>query len=317
MAEHPKYMPLPLDGLGIDGTIDCQLYVKAGSEQYVKYRDPGLAFDSQTRDRLRENGHQAVYVRLEDAAMVNGYLEANMSFALQSSSLSTEKKAQVFYNTTVHLVREVMLNPSSPEQVKLCRKAVESSVQHFLSHPKSLAKVMELSSADYYTYTHSTNVMAYSVALGKYLNFPDGNELVELGESAILHDVGKSYIDWNITNKGGPLNQDEFEIMKQHSDLGFQALSSTKEVPDHVLYAVRHHHEKIDGSGYPHGLTGNQVDLPVRVIALSDIYDALTTRRVYRGAIRSYPALQMIKDKVGTEIDERVFGAFVKMLGEQ
>ncbi|MFN3821043.1 MAG: HD-GYP domain-containing protein, partial [bacterium] len=140
--------------------------------------------------------------------------------------------------------------------------------------------------------------------------------LRELAQSAFFHDTGKSFIDWSITNKGGPLNASEFAIMKLHPEFGFTALGETGEVPEYTLYGVRHHHEKLNGKGYPLGLKAPRIDLGIRIITLVDMYDALTTRRVYREAYTGYEALQSIKGLVGEEIDEKVFEGFINLLGE-
>jgi len=158
--------------------------------------------------------------------------------------------------------------------------------------------------------------MCYSIALATKLGYKLDNDLTAIGQGAIFHDVGKSFIDWEITNKNGPLSAPEFEMMKQHPEFGFTALKTTEEVPDDALYYIRHHHEKLNGKGYPHGLHGSQIELGVRIIACADIFDALTTRRVYREAIKYFPALRMMKELVGEELDDRVFAAFVETLGE-
>jgi len=315
-AERPAYIPLPVESLRLDALIHCQLYLRTGKDQYTKYREPGIPFDDASRQRLRENGQHFLYVRNDEAKLLNEYLEANLRMILSDPRVSEEKKAQVLYTTTVHLARELMLDPTSAEGVRTCRRAVESAAEHIATKPRALAQIMELSSADYYTFTHSVNVMSYSMALAVKMGYPQGSELAELGQSALFHDVGKSYIDWQITNKNGPLSPAEFEVMKQHPDFGFRALKSTDELPDSALFAVRHHHEKLNGKGYPHGLVGSQIDLGVRIVSCADVFDALTTRRVYRGAFRSYPALQLMKEKAGEELDEKVFNSFVSLLGE-
>jgi HD-GYP domain-containing protein (c-di-GMP phosphodiesterase class II) len=315
-AERTEFIPLPLDSLRADTVLDCDLYIKIGKEQYIKYSEPGVYFDHDARIKLRENNHEAIYAKDSDAKKFNTYLETNLKESLHNSKLKPEEKAQVLYTTSVHLMRELMLDPTAPEAVRTCRRIAESAVEHISYNPGSLSHIMDLASADYYTYTHSVNVMTYAVSLAVQLGYPQTEALNELGLAALMHDVGKSFIDWKITNKSGPLSLDEFELMKQHPDFGFRALKKTRELPDHALFAIRHHHEKLNGKGYPHGLSGKQIDLNVRIISCADIYDALTTNRVYRGAFPSFPALQIMKEQAGSEIDEKVFKQFVQMLGE-
>lgn len=315
-AERPEHVAIPLDSFSRGTLMNCQLYLRVEKEKYVKYSDPGIPFDSQARGRLSENGHQFVYVKGEESSNLNKYFEENLIRTLADSGAKDEQKAQALYTTSVHIMQEMMLDPAIPATVRACRNISEQAINHITSAPNSLAMIMDLASADYYTFTHSVNVMTYSVALALRLGYPPGDLLTDLGQSALLHDVGKSYVDWKITNKSGPLTSDEFELMKQHPDYGFTALASTNEVPDNTLFAIRHHHEKLDGKGYPHGLVGSQIDMNVRVISCADIYDALTTNRVYRPALKSFPALQIMKERVGIELDPDVYKVFVKMLGE-
>lgn len=315
-AERPEHVPVPLEGFK-DGTrLNCQLYLLVEKSKFVKYSAPEIPFDRQARERLHDNGHRSVYVKSEDSFRLNKYFEDVLSQTLTDPKVTDREKARTIYSTSVHIMRELMMDPAVPETVRSCRRISEQTINHITEAPNSLGQIMDLASTDYYTFTHSVNVMTYAVSLAVRLGYPPGELLIDLGQGSLLHDVGKSYVDWSITNKSGPLTRDEFEVMKQHPDYGFKALAMTGELPDNTLYAVRHHHEKLDGKGYPHGLVGSQIDQNVRIIACADIYDALTTTRVYRPAMKSYPALQMMKEKVGTEIDNKVYKEFVHMLGE-
>ena len=311
-----EYIALPIEDFRTEAVIDCQLYLKIGPENYVKYRESGIRFDEDVRFRLLENRHTHLYIRSADSNKLNRYLEKNLKSTLKNASLPTIKKAEVLYTTTTHLVKDILVDPSSSEGIQGAKTTVESTVGFIISEPESLRRMMEISSFDYYTYTHSVNVMTYAIALGHNLDYSTDSRLNNLGLSALLHDVGKTYINPRITNKRGPLSEAEFEEMKLHPEYGYQALQESGEVNNHVLESVRFHHERPDGSGYPLGISGSQIDLDLRIIACADIYDALTTRRVYRKAYGSYSALNMMKDSSGKEIDENVYRSFVSMLGD-
>jgi len=313
--ERPAFLSIALDELHTDGVLEAQIHIRT-DDKFIKYREPGIPFDGSVRERLRENGHSYIFIRGDEGCQLRRYLEENLQRILADPDADDQQKASVIYDTTVFLVREAISNPSSSEGVRAGKKVAEQAVDFVVSTPGALARFMDLASKDYYTYTHSVNVMLYTVALARRVGYPGGESLTELGQSALLHDVGKSFIDWSITNKDGPLNADEFEVMKRHPEFGFQSLTQSGEMGDHQLYAVRHHHEKLNGRGYPFGLTGSQIDLAVRIISTADIYDALTTRRVYRDAYRSFDGLQVMKEMSGSEIDERVFREFVQLLGE-
>ena len=315
-AGQPEFIALPLDTLRMDTILECQIYIKTVAGKYVKYRDAGITFDEDARHRLQENRHTHIFISNKEVKALNKYLEGNLVEVLKNPKIPDEKKSEILYGTTTNIVRQLLKEPRSSEGVKQCKTHVEASIDFILSSNHALRTLIDMISLDYYTYTHSVNVLTFSIPLAKRFGIPEGEELFEVGVSALLHDIGKSYIDSRITNKGGPLTPSEFSMMKRHTDYGYRSLRQTGEVSEYVLFAVRHHHEKLNGKGYPLGLTQPQIDIPTRIISVTDIYDALTTRRVYRKAYSSFAALRLMKEVIGSEIDEKVFSEFVRMLGE-
>ncbi|NQU05428.1 MAG: HD domain-containing protein [Calditrichaeota bacterium] len=247
---------------------------------------------------------------------MGSYLEANLINTLADNTLEEKEKASILYDTTTWLMREFMSDPRSKEGVIRSRRIVESTVEFILSSPKVHGQLAQLSSYDYYTYTHQVDVMAHAIAIGKEFDLVEGSELLDLGQGAMLHDVGKSYINPKLVKKAGKLNDHEWIEMREHPELGYSALASTNEVPENVLHSVRHHHEDLKGTGYPKRLRKGQIDLNTSIITCADIYSALTTRRVYRPALKTYQALLIMKEWIGTKLDKRVFECFVKILGE-
>jgi len=313
--ETPEYVPIPLSDLRTDAVVDTQIYIKL-ADAFVKYREPSVPFDESVRNRLREHNHRDIYILKDDCSRFNLYLEANLQKILSDPQVDDAVKSSALYTTTVNLVREMLNNPDSVEGIKSCQQAVELAADFIVSTPQALSNLFDIISQDYYIYTHSVNVMTYTISLAMKSGYPADTELKELGLSAMLHDVGKSFIDWNITNKSGPLTPDEFQMMKLHPEYAYHSLEKTGVIGEYPLFAIRHHHEKINGRGYPFGLAGAQVDKGVRIISICDIFDALSTRRVYRDAYSGFESLKIMKDKAGSEIDERVFLEFVHLLGE-
>jgi HD-GYP domain-containing protein (c-di-GMP phosphodiesterase class II) len=131
----------------------------------------------------------------------------------------------------------------------------------------------------------------------------------------MLHDVGKGAIDGKILNKPGKLDEREWDIIKEHPLTGADMLKESGEVGKDELIVVLGHHEKLDGSGYPHGLTGDNIHPYARIAALADIFDALTTKRAYKGAVRSFPALKIMRDEMASGLDPNLFHEFVQLMG--
>ncbi|MGQ0644958.1 MAG: HD domain-containing phosphohydrolase [Elusimicrobiota bacterium] len=220
------------------------------------------------------------------------------------------------------LVPVIILTGFSPEQEKL--GALEAGCDDFLTKPvqasellariKSLLRVKNLTDAledaesvlftlartieakDTYTMGHADRVARYAVALGRALGYePVKVEL--LRKAGILHDIGKLGVPDPILQKNGPLDAEEWEVMRRHPSAGCDICRRLKGIQD-VLPIIRHHHERLDGTGYPDGLRGHQISDTMRVINIVDIYDALTTRRSYKEAFSMDKAFAVMWEEV-------------------
>ncbi|MCF9003302.1 HD-GYP domain-containing protein [Pseudomonas syringae] len=190
---------------------------------------------------------------------------------------------------------------------------VEEISNSILRHPHALISLSRLKTSDEYTYMHSVAVCALMVALAKRMGMPD-DQVREAGVAGLMHDVGKMMIAPAVLNKPGRLTRDEFEIMKAHPELGVKILMETQPVAASVIDVCLHHHEKVDGSGYPHGLKGDQISIFARMGAVCDVYDAITSDRPYK---KGWGVAHSIREMASWKghFDELVFQSFVKTVG--
>ena len=144
---------------------------------------------------------------------------------------------------------------------------------------------------DEYTYNHSINVAIYSVFIGNLLGLRK-DEMKELSQAALLHDIGKSKVPGEILNKKGKLTEKEFEIVKRHALDGYIMSKRISCLTEEVREAILYHHEREDGSGYPFGYKGNKINLYGKIIAIADVYDALTSERVYKEKRTPFDAIE-------------------------
>lgn len=195
-------------------------------------------------------------------------------------------------------------------QVESLVEAISDSI---LRHPSALISLARLKHADEYTYMHSVAVCALMIALARQLGLGDG-AVREAGVAGLLHDVGKMAIDQQVLNKPGKLSDAEFSAVRRHPEAGGEILLAGKQVSALVLDVCLHHHEKIDGSGYPHGLQGEQISLFARMGAVCDVYDAITSNRPYKPGWDPAESIRKMAEWKG-HFDEGVFQAFVKTVG--
>ncbi len=179
----------------------------------------------------------------------------------------------------------------------------------------SFANAVE--SKDHYTQGHINRVAELAERLGRRLHRPQ-MEMRSLRLGGALHDLGKIAINDEILNKNGPLDDEEWEIMRQHPIVGEKIARPLQHSLGLSLDIIRHHHEKLDGSGYPDGLQGDNISIPARIMSIVDIYDALTTDRPYRLAMPAEKALSILQqDAEQGKLDSHLVGEFIAMLKEQ
>ncbi len=180
-------------------------------------------------------------------------------------------------------------------------------------NPGALISLARLKTANEYTYLHSVAVSALMVALARQLGL-DETTVQQAGMAGLLHDLGKAGIADAILNKPGALTDEEFDTMRSHPALGHEMLRTSGLAPQ-VLDACLHHHEKIDGTGYPHRLTGGDIHLLARMNAICDVYDAITSNRPYKAGWDPSESLRRMAEWTKGHFDSRLFQAFVKCIG--
>lgn len=191
---------------------------------------------------------------------------------------------------------------------------VEEIAASVMRNPGALIGLVRLKASDDYTYMHSVAVCALMISLATQLGLTE-TQTREAGLAGLLHDIGKMAVPMDILNKPGKLSDAEFATIKTHPEAGYQILCKSTQVSDMALDVCRHHHEKIDGSGYPHGLAGEQISLFARMGAICDVYDATTSNRPYKAGWCPSESIHRMAEWCGTHFDERIFQAFVRSIG--
>jgi putative nucleotidyltransferase with HDIG domain len=182
--------------------------------------------------------------------------------------------------------------------------------RYYIETIKSLIRALE--AKDKYTSGHSERVAHYAIHIAQRLGLPE-KDIKLLEEVAALHDIGKIGMPAEILNKNGPLTKDEQDVVKQHPTVGEEILKPI-EFLEPGLSAVRDHHERQDGSGYPHGIKGGLISIFAAIAAVADSYDAMTSDRPYRKALTKEEAISILEKNKGTQFDSKVVDAFVQYL---
>lgn len=191
---------------------------------------------------------------------------------------------------------------NQPFMGKAFKEALTLIVDDLSAAPSAMIMLTDMSVTDFYLYPHSLNVCLYATMLGLSEGY-SRNDLTALGLGALLHDIGKTQIRPEVLRKTGELLEEEFEEMKRHTELGYRLLKDEPNIPLLSAHCALQHHERIDGSGYPRGLRGDEIHDYAKWVGLVDSYDALTSGRGYRTTLLPHQAMEALYAGAGTLFD--------------
>ncbi|MDO8179426.1 MAG: HD-GYP domain-containing protein [Undibacterium sp.] len=191
---------------------------------------------------------------------------------------------------------------------------VEEIANSVMRNPGALIGLARLKTADDYTYMHSVAVCALMIALSRKMGLDD-DKTREAGLAGLLHDIGKMAVPSEILNKPGKLTDAEFVSVKEHPAAGYKMLLEAKGVGEIALDVCLHHHEKMDGSGYPNRLSGDEISIYAKMGAVCDVYDAITSNRPYKQGWCPAESLGKMSEWSKGHFDPIVFQAFIKSIG--
>ncbi len=207
-------------------------------------------------------------------------------YVFKSAFEDEYKSASKVYDTTHSIVKSTMddIRFGNTIDTSQARSAVKGCLNAVLNNPNTMILLSHIKDKDEYTSQHCANVCLLSIVLGLHLGLPL-KQLEELGLCGLLHDMGKIKIPIEILNKEGHLSPAEFEVMKKHSVFGRDILMSARGAPPSTVDVAHSHHEKLDGTGYPRGITSEGISQYTKIVAIADTYDAITSNRVYQDII--------------------------------
>ncbi len=271
--------------------------------------DPARGRDLADDDTLEEGAAAPDASASEAAPFRYGPVQASSMDAelgRAGALLSKSREAVCTMFQEARMGRAIALEAAQP--------LVDEIAHSVMRNPDALVGLVRLKSADDYTYMHSVAVCALMIALARQLGLDDA-ETRELGLAGLLHDIGKMQVPNAILNKQGKLTDAEFVSVKAHPAAGHAMLLQAHHIGPVALDVCLHHHEKMNGSGYPEGLAGEQISLHARMGAICDVYDAITSNRPYKHGWCPAESLQRMTQWCNGHFDPALFGAFVKCMG--
>ena len=280
---------------------------KNGKQEILKSANQGYS-------TLALSLHPAIWVEEKDFELLRKYAEATILNGGPAGALSPEKRMESLRKSAMLVVEDLFENPTR-ENINRSIKVVGSFVYVLMKDPKAYLLLTKLSSHDPYTLQHSVGTAVNSIILAKKIGIKEEIELLEVGTAGLLHDIGKVKVKKEIINKNGPLDELEWEEMRQHSAEGFAIVKDDPNLTERTKRAILEHHEDRNGTGYPHQKKYTEVDLFSKIVCLCDVFNALTTNRSYSNARTPFEAFNFIREKLMHKVDEELFRQLVMVYG--
>ncbi len=257
----------------------------------------GVKLSKTYLERLRAMGYERLYVYQDDGKQTDF-----------TTSISDQTTGEAILS-----VKESFAKASKRQQlnIKQVNEVIDYILDEILSNPTVLFNIMDLKNHDNYYYLHSVNVCVISTIIGKKLGLAR-DKMKELATGALLHDLGMVCIDPQIFSQRRRLSEEEMAEVKEHPKYGFGLLRSSRELSILVAHTAYQHHERMDGSGYPKGLSGSDIHLYGKIVAVADSYETMTSERVYRKALWSHEAIRELKENTPEKYDPEVVEAMIE-----
>jgi len=315
-----QFHPIDITILDKNANLAFNIFSKVqgtNENSYVLYASKEPRYRDKVRELLQSSElMEELYIHEEDLMLYYEHATNSVRDFVINSDAPPEKKMEKVYDLSRDVTHQFFEANSSPEILRGSDQVVDL-MEKCMSDNKlgfhGLSKIME---KDYYTYTHSINVGLYCMTFALKIGMP-ADEVHELGLGGMLHDVGKSQLPQEIINKKGTLTEEEFQVIKHHTEKGMEVIRGLGCYGEKVIQMVGQHHEKYNGEGYHQGHVGEDISLYARICKLTDVYDALTTRRSYKKSLKTLEALTIMKSQMGHEFDPKLLNSFIRMMGPE
>lgn len=329
---NPDFMPIPVEAIHVGKVIGFDCYIKRFND-YVVIIKSGTLITPELYENISKN--RQIYISLKERASYKVYCEKNSTVSLEDKeklssmeeavqkclslpqdvtelALPQEKMMRI-YTAASKLMQAYEQNATPLLPLAAINIYVDTMLEVLIKNGTLYNCLSTLSPEQYSFQTHAVNVSILSAMLGYNMKL-DVAELRNLALASLLHDIGKKNIPKSILDKDGPLSEDEFKTVRKHPELSDNILRENKIIDPKILSAIKYHHERLDGSGYPAGLKGNKIHNYAQIIGVCDVFDALTAERTFRAKYSTFNALAIMKKKMAHELNQKYVDGLIRLL---
>ena len=311
----PHFIPVKVRSLFPGSALPCDFYFPSIFEDEIrqdKIMSRGELYLEEDHCAFLEES-DTVYIRTGDEQEFLAYLVDKTQEAVKSQETPDKRKIQLLYDSAEAVVKKVCREHPNESNIAGGKRIIEEFAADITSGQITVTALLSVFSKDYNTFSHCVQVATLGMSFGNFLGWSEP-EISDFGFGALFHDLGKNSISDDILNKPGKLQKHEYEIIRQHPFTGYQQLKKTKAFSKDQLDVILYHHEAMDGSGYLEGLSGNEIPRYARAAHIVDVFDALTSTRVYKAALPPQDALALMKCEMRASFDAGLLGAFTSYI---
>ena len=311
LPEPQSFFRVHFDQFQVGEKIPFNIYTNNGNTKELLVKRNTLLSDPLYESLM--DAADLLFFRQQDLERINFYIGEKLAELVRDPEIEPEIKSRKIHLAATKSLKALFDEPVL-ENALQAREVINATTDLIIQSEEARRILFSLAGHDYYTYTHSCNVGMFGLGLAKALIGNRGSfRAKQLGQAFFFHDIGKVKIDSKIIQKPDRLNAQELEEMKKHPDAGLRLLEKfrllTKEARDVVLQ----HHEKLDGTGYPRGLTGPLIHPFARICAVVDVFDALTSERPYRRRNTPFEACRIMQESENA-FDPKMLKAFIRLM---
>lgn len=289
---------------------DLKTLAECGISEAWIDTDKGLDTESEIDNLSQDEANEKINISLQQAALSS--IKPVTRVSMQEEIEIARKVHSKAATAVTSMFQEARMGKAL--QLEGIDTLVDDITQSISRNPEAFLSLARLKTKDNYTYLHSVAVCALMIALGKQMNL-DPALTKDLGMAGLLHDVGKMMVPDEVLNKPGRLTDSEFTIVKNHPLRGWEILKASEGVSAIALDVCLHHHERVDGTGYPDKISGDDLSLFARMGSVCDVYDAITSERCYKAGWAPAESIRKMAEWQEGQFDSTIFQAFVKTIG--
>jgi putative nucleotidyltransferase with HDIG domain len=309
----PGYEPVPARVLTDISNLPCDLYIWRGPRP-ILYASRG---GDLRKVIARAQRGMSFLVREIDSDLLRGALAASLPRVMANQRITPAERSKTAYSIAAKVLMPVFTreNPLDRDGLLLTHKVIDSITLHLIEDEEMVWAMVATMQKHLATHTHAINTAVYGIVLARFMQLGPAETIRDVARGGLLHDIGKNRVPRNVLDKPSALDGPEWQVMRTHVKSGHDMIIRALGYPPSYAHIVAEHHERCDGSGYPAGRSAAGIPLDAQLVGVVDAFDALTTKRPYRGAVTAFDALHSMRVAMRGQFSDEILREFIKLLG--